>query len=56
MKKCKVCGNTGIIYDRNIKAGSHGELRVCDHIDEIIEAVQRWYIKQEIVGKKALPK
>jgi len=31
-------------------------LRVCDHIDEIIEAVQRWYIKQEIVGKKALPK
>jgi hypothetical protein len=31
-------------------------LRVCDHIDEIVEAVQRWYIKQEIVGKKALPK
>ncbi|MBL7124726.1 MAG: TIGR00730 family Rossman fold protein [Dehalococcoidales bacterium] len=31
-------------------------LRVCDHIDEIIEAVQRWYIKQEIVGKKALLK
>ncbi len=31
-------------------------LRVCDHIDEIIEAVQKWYIKQEIVGKKALLK
>ena len=31
-------------------------LRVCDHTDEIIEAVQRWYIKQEIVGKKALLK
>ncbi len=31
-------------------------LRVCDHIDEVIEAVQKWYIKQEIVGKKALPK
>ena len=31
-------------------------LRVCDHIDEIIDAVQRWYSKQEIVGKKALSK
>jgi len=31
-------------------------LRVCDHIDEVIEAVQRWYIKQEIIGKKALLK
>jgi len=31
-------------------------LRVCDHIDEVIEAVQKWYIKQEIVGKKALLK
>ena len=29
-------------------------LRVCDHVDEIIEAVQRWHIKQEIIGKKAL--
>jgi len=34
MKKCKVCGNTGVIYDRNIKAGSHGELRVCNHIEK----------------------
>jgi uncharacterized protein (TIGR00730 family) len=31
-------------------------LRVCDHPDEVLEAVQRWYIKQEIVGKKALLK
>jgi uncharacterized protein (TIGR00730 family) len=31
-------------------------LRVCDHPDEVIEAVQRWYTKQEVVGKKALPK
>jgi len=29
-------------------------LRVCDHPDEVIEAVQRWYIRQEIVGRKAL--
>ncbi len=29
-------------------------LRVCDHPDEVIEAVHRWYIKQEVVGRKAL--
>ena len=29
-------------------------LRVCDHPDEVIEAVQRWYTKQEVVGRKAL--
>ncbi len=34
-------------YDLNL-------LRVCDHPDEVIETVQRWHIKQEIVGKKAL--
>ncbi len=31
-------------------------LRVCDRVDEIIEVVQRWYFKQEIVGKEALPR
>ena len=30
-------------------------LRVCDHPDEVIEAVQRWYMKQEIIGRKAFP-
>jgi len=29
-------------------------LRVCDRIDEVIEAVQRWHIKQEVIGRKAL--
>jgi len=29
-------------------------LRVCDQPDEVIEAVQKWYQKQEIVGRKAL--
>ena len=31
-------------------------LRVCDTPDQVIETVQKWYIKQEIVGKKALVK
>lgn len=29
-------------------------LRVCDHPDEVIDAVRKWYEKQEIVGRKAL--
>jgi len=29
-------------------------LRICDHPDEVIEAVQRWHTKQEVIGKKAL--
>jgi len=31
-------------------------LRVCDTPDAVIEAVQKWYIKQEIVGRKAVTK
>jgi len=29
-------------------------LRVCDNVDEVIEAVQKWSIKHEVVGRKAL--
>ena len=29
-------------------------LRICDHPDEVIEAVHRWYTKQEIFGRKVL--
>ncbi|MBI4302827.1 MAG: TIGR00730 family Rossman fold protein [Chloroflexi bacterium] len=31
-------------------------LRVCDQPEEVVEAVQGWYIRQEIVGKKAIHK
>lgn len=31
-------------------------LRVCDNPDEIVEIVQSWYTKQEIIGNKALYK
>jgi len=30
-------------------------LRVCDHPDEVIEAVRRWHVNHEVIGKKALP-
>jgi uncharacterized protein (TIGR00730 family) len=31
-------------------------LRICDEPDAVIDVVQEWYIKQEIVGKKAVAK
>jgi uncharacterized protein (TIGR00730 family) len=30
------------------------QLRVSDHPEEVVETVQKWYIKQEVVGRKAL--
>lgn len=29
-------------------------LRACDEPEEVVEAVQRWYIRQEVIGRKAL--
>jgi uncharacterized protein (TIGR00730 family) len=29
-------------------------LRICDTPDEVIETVRQWYVKQQIVGRKAL--
>ena len=39
----------GFISERDFEL-----LRVCDHADEVIDSVQTWHEKQEIVGKKAL--
>jgi uncharacterized protein (TIGR00730 family) len=30
-------------------------LRLCDHPAEVAEIVQRWYMKQEILGRRAVP-
>jgi hypothetical protein len=37
-----------------ISEGDLDLLRVCDEPDEVTEAVQKWYIKQAVVGRKAL--
>ncbi|MDP2920587.1 MAG: TIGR00730 family Rossman fold protein [Dehalococcoidia bacterium] len=29
-------------------------LRICDEPEGVVEAVQKWYIKQEVVGRKAI--
>jgi uncharacterized protein (TIGR00730 family) len=31
-----------------------GLLRVCDEVDELIEVVQKWYVKQEVAGRRAV--
>ena len=39
-----------------ISEGDLNLLRVCDDVDEVVEAVQRWYVKHEIIGKRVLPR
>ena len=47
----------GSVLDRGfISADDLGLLRVCEHPDEVVNAVQKWYQKHEIVARKALPK
>ena len=31
-------------------------VRLCDRPEEVVEAVQTWYIRQEVIGRKALKK
>ena len=37
MKRCRKCGGSRIIYDREIEAGSHGDLKLCSCVDEMCE-------------------
>ena len=34
MRPCKQCGNSGVIYDRTVEAGTYGELKVCSHVEK----------------------
>ncbi len=31
-------------------------LRICDTPDSVVEIVQKWYIRQEVVGRRAMPR
>ena len=37
-----------------ISEGDFNLLRVCDRPEDVVETVQRWYIKQEVIGRKAI--
>jgi uncharacterized protein (TIGR00730 family) len=42
---------SGYISDNDVEL-----LRICDTPDAVVEAVQSWYIKQQIVGRRAVSK
>lgn len=37
-----------------VSEGDFDLLRVCDTPDEVVDTVQQWYIKQQIVGRRAI--
>jgi len=37
-----------------ISEGDFALLRICDHPDDVAEAVQRWHDRQEVIGRNAL--
>ncbi len=45
---------SSILAGGNISEEDLELLRVCDQPDEVVEAVQKWYGKQEVVGRKAV--
>jgi uncharacterized protein (TIGR00730 family) len=46
--------NTTVLSDGMISNEDFSLLRICESPAEVAEIVQKWYIRQEIVGKKAL--
>jgi len=45
---------SSVLYRGFISEVDFDLLRVCDHPDEVTEAVGVWYTKQEVVGRKAI--
>jgi len=43
-----------VLTEKFISEEDFNLLRVCEHPDEVVEAVQKWYLKHEVVGRKAL--
>jgi len=46
--------HSSVLTRKFISIDDFNLLRVCDHPDEVIDIVQRWYMKQEVIGRKAL--
>ena len=43
-----------VLFQKYISKKDFDLLRVLDHPDEVVEAIQRWYVRHEVVGRKAL--
>jgi len=48
--------HSSVLARKFISIDDFNLLRVCDHPDEVIDVVQSWYMKQEVIGRKALLK
>lgn len=45
---------TSVLAKKCVSEDDLSLLRICDHPDEVVELVESWYTKQEILGKEAL--
>ena len=43
-----------VLAEKMISEEDFNLLRVCDKPEEVVEVVQKWYIRQEVAGRKAL--
>ena len=46
--------NATVLAEGMISEEDVNLLRICEKPEEVVEVVQKWYIKQEVVGRKAL--
>jgi len=47
---------SSVLSRKYVSEGDFDLLRVVDRPDEVIQAIQRWYVRHEVIGKKALLK
>jgi uncharacterized protein (TIGR00730 family) len=45
---------SAVLFRKYISKKDFDLLRVLDHPDEVIEAIRRWHVAHEVIGKKAL--
>jgi hypothetical protein len=47
---------SSVLYRKYVSESDFDLLRVLDNPDEVVEAIRKWYVGHEVVGKKALLK
>ena len=45
-----------VLAEGFISEGDFDLVRICDRPSEVVEAIQRWHTRHEVIGRKALPK
>jgi uncharacterized protein (TIGR00730 family) len=47
---------SSVLFRNYVSENDFDLLRVLDRPDEVVEAIQRWYVRHEVIGRKALLK